>query len=320
MTSVTMDEPTLVFVTIARPQCAIRLIQSARDRFPAMPIEMVEQVDGDSELEAVCRTYRVGRTAVPFDSGVSVCRNLALAKAKTPYVVLADDDFVFTEATSWDKAIGFLDGHPDFGFVGGELEAPDRAERTTAFLRSRNFAFDETAKGLLMVPAAAFAWNRIAFEGETFQVCDMVSQWGVARAEILREQRWDERFKTGGEHLDLFLRLRRRQPRSRVAFSTCLKAEHRSETNETYRALRERRDWVEIFGGKWGLDYILPAGGNLRNFRSYDEIIPIWSEDAAATMIDRQSAIITRLREHQVRQAEAIARKDEVIRRLKRQP
>jgi glycosyltransferase involved in cell wall biosynthesis len=315
-----MDQPTLVFATIARPESAIRLIRSVRSFFPDMPIEMVEQVDGESALEAVCRSYGVGRTVVPFDAGLSASRNAALAKVKTEHIILADDDFIFTGDTNWTKAQRFMAKHPEVVFVGGELESPAKGAGMTAIARARNLALDTTAKGLLMIPATEFAQSRVTFDGEVFLICDMVPNWGLARADILREIRWDERFKIGGEHLDFFLRLKQRSPAVKVAATSCIRAEHHAEASDSYRTLRERDDWVGLFAEKWNLDYILPVGGNMRRFRDYGRSVPLWSDAAAAGLIERQATTIVRQREALARQASALARKDELIRRLKGEP
>jgi hypothetical protein len=314
-----MDQPTLIFATIARPQCASRLIQSVRAFFPTMPVVMVEQIDGESELDALCGAFGITRIAVPFDIGVSACRNIALRAVSTELVILADDDFVLTEHTSFDTAGRFLERNTEVAFVGGTLDSTDSTDFKTAFLRARNFAIDETGDGLILIPATAFDHNRVEADGETFVLCDMVAQWGIGRADLIREVGWDERMKTGGEHMDFFLRLKSLPARPKVAFSTCIRAAHEPETTALYESLRGRKDWLDVYREKWGFAYILPAGGSFRPLSDYDHSVPLWPDDAAATMIERQSARISQLQEALARQTEIIARKNEAIRQLREQ-
>lgn len=271
-----MQLPPLVFVTIARPQSAIRLIESIRAYYPSMPVHMIEQVDGPSELEAVCRDHDVTRTAVPFDTGLSVCRNLAVDQIESDYVIIADDDFVFTEHTQWDMALRFLAAHEEVVFLGGQLDPLPTIERQLAFSRARNLVIDETGRGLLLIPATGFPDSAVTFEGETFHFCDMVPHWGIAKTSVLKQVRWDERFRIGGEHEDFFLRLKQELPGSKVAYSSCIRAEHRRNTNEIYEALRKRDDWIDLFSKKWNLEYMLPVGGSLRFFKNYGPSVVLW--------------------------------------------
>ena len=50
--------------------------------------------------------------ALPFNSGVAVGRNAAIAAATTPYVMVTDDDVVMTAATDLAGAVRFLEDNP----------------------------------------------------------------------------------------------------------------------------------------------------------------------------------------------------------------
>ena len=55
---------------------------------------------------------------LPFNSGLSVGLNKALAQVKTPYVMRMDDDELLTVKTCLGMQVQFLKKHPEIDLVG----------------------------------------------------------------------------------------------------------------------------------------------------------------------------------------------------------
>jgi len=70
-----MTSTALVFATIGRPQVAQRLIRSARQRFPEMPVYVADQSLDVSAMEDFYKAFDVKLIRMPYDSG---CAHLAI--------------------------------------------------------------------------------------------------------------------------------------------------------------------------------------------------------------------------------------------------
>ena len=103
---------TITAKTFLRPATARRMVRTARRTFSGQIVladdspEPMRPPDG--------RTTGVGR---PFNSGVARGRNAALAAATTPYVLVTDDDVVFTAASDLLGAVAYLEDNPEVDAV-----------------------------------------------------------------------------------------------------------------------------------------------------------------------------------------------------------
>jgi hypothetical protein len=274
----------LVFTTIRRQQCARRLIESARAAFPAMPIHVADQDEACEALRDLCRATDVRHHRIGPDAGAAHARNVLLQQVDTDYFLLADDDFVLSAGARLGPAVAFLDAHPEFSFLGGDLDEypPEAADGTAlprtlarSYPKARNLVREPTGKGLIMVPAVAVKTPVVEHAGETFQVCDLVSHWGMGRTGRFGRGglAWDPQFKIGPEHYDLFLEAQRAGAH-RVAFWPGLRAEHRPWVDAQYMELR-RRDYWPAFAAKWDLEYMYQMGGQVRWFASFARGSPV---------------------------------------------
>ena len=98
--------------TFLRPATARRMVRTVRRVFDG---DVVIADDSPTPLappDARCRIV-----ALPFNSGVTVGRNAALAEVRTPFVLVTDDDVVFTRASDLERAVRFLLDHPEVDAV-----------------------------------------------------------------------------------------------------------------------------------------------------------------------------------------------------------
>ncbi len=178
---------TFAVKTFERPTVAARLVGSARRVFDGRIV-----VADDSRTTWQPRLAGVEVLAMPFNSGVSVGRNAALDAVDTEFVVVTDDDIVFTRGTDLRRPMRFLDAHPEVDLVGiVRIELP------------RWYWLDHG-------PDALFPGHQPPLRpwGELIgglPVRLMIEQIYLARTESVRRVRWDERLRMV-DHRDFFSR------------------------------------------------------------------------------------------------------------------
>jgi beta-1,4-N-acetylgalactosaminyltransferase 2 len=99
---------TVTVKTFLRPATARRFVRGARSTFTGRIV-----VADDSPEPMGAPDERTSVLAMPFNSGVTVGRNAAIAAVGTPYVMVCDDDVVMTAATDLAGAVAFLEEHPE---------------------------------------------------------------------------------------------------------------------------------------------------------------------------------------------------------------
>lgn len=111
---------TLCAKTFERPATARRLVRSARRVFAG---HVILADDSARPMRAPDRRTEV--IDLPFNSGAPRGRNAALARVRTPYAWVADDDTVFTRDSRVRSAVEFLEAHPEVDAVcATQIELP----------------------------------------------------------------------------------------------------------------------------------------------------------------------------------------------------
>jgi glycosyltransferase involved in cell wall biosynthesis len=182
-----LDEQLTVLVkTFERPAVLRRLVASIRRGYPSLPIIVVD----DSRVPT--RLPGVETIALPYDSGVSAGRQAGLDRVRTPFVLVADDDFVFLPSTALGLAVARLASHPTIDILGGQLiDLPQLRFRRPPLGQ----IFATNARPL--VP--------IGSEIDGLLVCDKVANFYVARTERLRLVGWHAALRRI-DHADFFTR------------------------------------------------------------------------------------------------------------------
>ena len=178
---------TMAVKTFKRPDVARRLVRSARTVFDGRIV-----VADDSPAPMSFADPLVDVIAMPFNSGVSVGRNAALDAVDTEFVLVTDDDLVFTAATDVDAARRRLQAYPEIDVVGFvRVELP------------RWMAYD-------FGPDALFGGHREPLRSWGALVGGLpvrlkIEQTYLARTEAIRRVRWDPQIRMV-DHADFFSR------------------------------------------------------------------------------------------------------------------
>lgn len=176
------NKVTLIVKTFERPQCINRLIYSIRMMYPNLHIIVVDDSAKTKTIDGV------DYLRMPYDSGVSAGRNLALSKVDTPYVVTLDDDFVFDDRTQLNRWLDILE-ITDLDLIGGNV---DEHPNYHASLRITD-------------DALVFSPDRVGYE-RGFELWNIVLQFWMGRTDKIRGiGGWDDEFKTV-DHIMFFAR------------------------------------------------------------------------------------------------------------------
>ena len=99
---------TITAKTFLRPATARRFVRTTRRTFTGRIV-----LADDAPEPMAAPDDRTTVLSLPFNSGVAVGRNAAIAAAHTPYVMVTDDDVVMTAGTDLAGAVSFLEDNPE---------------------------------------------------------------------------------------------------------------------------------------------------------------------------------------------------------------
>ena len=265
----------LAFATLERPQVTQRLILSVRRYFPDLPIYVADQ---SRHLDAMAKFYQANRVtviAMPYDAGVTASRNRLALQIKEEYFVLCDDDFIVGADTSFDDALRILRADPEIGVVGGRLFDFDGEQE---HLRSWELylQYDSANKILFSIPIYQLAPKAREVGGVRYFLCDAVLNFSVFRRSIFSAGiRWDERFKSNGEHEDFYLNMKVNSAFKVCYLPTLIAYHHHPEAYVNYRLrLRDRNEGWRLFFEKWGLEQHIEFGLGVRTIDNIAATIP----------------------------------------------
>jgi GT2 family glycosyltransferase len=242
-----MRDTTLLIKSFQRPRCMKRQLQTLRKFWPDTPVVVADDSEPPVQraIAQMAQYYlgdRLTFVRLPFDVGVSTGRNRLVDTAQTPYVVLLEDDFVFTAETRLEELVGHIRADT-YDLVSGTvvLVHETQVQHYEGYITLR-------ADTLYLAPLEHY---------EHHQQCDVVTNFFAARTDIVRAVRWDEELKLS-EHLDYFMRCQ--QYGVRVGYEPTVKILHTRERPSGYQSYRRRSfDYHQVWLGKWGIREIRGA-------------------------------------------------------------
>ena len=161
-----------------------RLLRSIRRRYATA--EVIVADDGCKADRTVARTHNVTLVCTEAGSGLGLGRNAIVRRARTEFMLLLDDDIVFSEATDLAALHDALVRDPGAALAGGcydDLEGGD----ADCF----NLAFSVTGGGTSV--AARFA--TLQAQGGGCGVVGATHNFFLARRSALVQHGWDARQK-----------------------------------------------------------------------------------------------------------------------------
>ncbi|MFA5091708.1 MAG: glycosyltransferase [Candidatus Paceibacterota bacterium] len=178
------------------------------------------------------------------DVGLAAGRNALIDKAGADYVMLLDDDLVFTKGTRIGDLVTVLESDPTLGVACGKLLTPDGYEQHFEGFIERN------GRTVSLVDRET---DMDTADGVRFRRVDIGFNFALFRRQVFDDIRWDPVFKINCEHGDFFLRLKEETP-WKVAYVPSCTAVHAQEYPEGYKQLRRRDEFFSHFFTKHSVD------------------------------------------------------------------
>jgi len=248
--SVLPPEPALkteiLVKSFLRPECLLRCLRSIKEHYPDVPIHVADDSlrDGEEyswEFRRCQMVQGVEWHQLPFDTGLSAGRNHMVKHANAPYVLICDDDFVFTEETRIDKLAGVLDTRPDLISVSGVVHNSDG--------RIADWSADiyETADGVVVHGPPSQAWQDVA--GTMICEVDLCWNFMLVRRNVLLEYPWDDELVIDREHFDWMFATKKAGLRK--AYTRDVVVDQYRQNSAEYQEFRNRKLTPQLVD-KWG--------------------------------------------------------------------
>lgn len=255
MPSTPAAEIALLIKTFLRPGSLYRLLTSLRRYYPDLPVRVLDDSPGDDlaqRARQACDDHAAEYLRTEPDIGLSAGRNRLVEVSSEPYLVLLDDDFIFTADTHlerlwepvragrYDVVAGALD------MDGGRLHYEGTMHLSEGYWTEEEGYRRRTGRVLTLNPL-----DSPDQAGPT----ELVLNFFAARREALLGCPWDEQLKLT-EHLSWLLRAKY-YAHLRLGYEPGCTAFHTHDRDGAYAPYRRRaKHYYKVFCRTWGITQI----------------------------------------------------------------
>jgi hypothetical protein len=224
-----VSDITICITAFERPTALANLLVSIRAHYPDIRILI-----GDNSYHPTRPPGQYAYIPLPPDCGVAESRNQLLARVTTPYVMFADDDFLFTDETRIERLRDHLGW---FDLVAGMVLA-------------RN-GRDGHYEGLLHIEDGTLNYIPKPLGFHDLPVYEIVYNFFVAKTDKVREIGWDSELKLA-EHSEYFIRAR---GKLNVGYDSSVRVRHPESATEIFKTHRLRgSDFAALAFAKHGIN------------------------------------------------------------------
>lgn len=257
-----LNDVGIIITTFIRDEVLYPCINSIRKFYPDINIYVVDQGNTSYEKELFIKKNKCNLIRLPYDSGLALSRNIGMIASKEKYMIICDDDFVFTERTRIENWKELLLAHPKAGIAAGMLNTNGMDWHYEHELR-------KFEKFYVMKEYDEIEWKK--YKGIEYHYCDLALNWFMMKRECWEGNPWDSEYKIVHEHLQFFLDLKD-QGKWKVIYTPTVHANHdRKPAHDEYEILRsskgrKRMSWIHYFkktGIRFGI-YLTKAEGGLK--------------------------------------------------------
>lgn len=189
-------ELTLIIKTFERPKSLKRLLKSINKFYKNIKVIIIDDSKNKLNEKKLTSIHKnINYNYIGFNKGVSYGRNKGIELSNTKYVMILDDDMVFTKNTNLYKLYEIIDKYK-FDIVGIDL--------IDYGLFRRKFEGIYTKR-----ENKIYALFGVEYKKEdNFKLYDFVHNSFISTKEFLIKNRWDDNFKTYPEHDDFFINIK----------------------------------------------------------------------------------------------------------------
>jgi GT2 family glycosyltransferase len=190
-----MKDVTALVKAFLRDDYLFDCVRSLRETYPEIHIIVADDGNSSDEKEEQLRQLGVSKyIRLPFNSGLSVGRNAMVDACDTPYLLLCDDDLLFTSETRIENLRRLMD-------ISDIASGAFLNYGTEVFNYEMNLNQGEGRFWLSNVTWPPFS----DYEGVRYGKCDLTHNIFVADTEVIRRIRWEPNIKVRYEHEDFFM-------------------------------------------------------------------------------------------------------------------
>lgn len=192
-----------------------------------------------------------------YNSGLAKTRQYLINQSSEPFIIIMDDDFIFTKESNLNIFIQILLDKENNGVVGGQLR---NYNRKAIFSYLYNLEYDiNTLKKIEINPSFIKTKQSLTQQFQEYAYGDLILNFSMAKRSMFNDIKYDEKFKLI-EHTDFYLR-NKLLNKWKVSFTPNVYAEHQIENNSD--AYNKYRHWQEgenvkigyqHFKEKWNID------------------------------------------------------------------
>jgi len=234
-----IKDVTFCITSFERPQHLQRLLESIQKYYPEAKVLVADYSNVHPKI-----TF--GKMLeLEFDTGLSAARNVLAQACTTKYLLMLEEDFVFTKETKIEPMMDILecDKFLEIGVVGGCITVNNEKHWFDLNLRRyRNKIHGEKSPNIFQATK----------NGTYYKYCDMVFNFSLWRIDVLRDNPFPPELKVG-EHI-IYYWLLKNKGQWRVVFTTESSIGHdtsgRTDNYQTYRfrANRLQNAWLNKNG------------------------------------------------------------------------
>lgn len=189
---------------------------------------------------------------MPFNCGALTARNCLIENIKEDYILVVDNDFLFTKNTDLSIFYDILQSKENIGIVGGNVDGRVN--------NNNDYIYDLLLKNNKLY----FIYNDFkkiytSLNSHKFIYSDVVLNFFLAKRKVFNDLMWDCKFKMFG-HIDFFLRLK--DTMWKTVHTNEVSVIHQTENdNDTYLNFRHGNrinsntyNGIQYFYKKWNLN------------------------------------------------------------------
>jgi glycosyltransferase involved in cell wall biosynthesis len=242
------SDVTIGIKTFFRRPCLRRCINSARKFYPKINIIVAD--DSPSDIKAKNqKRYRdqplVNVISLPFDVGLASGRNKIVSACTTKYLLIVDDDTIFTKESKIETLYQFLESFKNYDLVGalGTKKGDGYACHYLEVVHSKKYKQQVLLfkRGL----GTQINTDHLPFNGPFYNT-DRCLNYFLARKDSLLNHKWDPALKVA-EHQDFFVRAWLRKS-LKIALTTGVVFDEKRQNTARYIKYRKKRvkNYIEL--------------------------------------------------------------------------
>ena len=243
---------TAIIKTFLRDEYFFECVRSLRESYPLIKIVVADDGYCDARKQAFVDEYCDEYVRMPFDMGLPAGRNLLVEKyAKTPYVLIGDDDFLYTQQTNLEALYDLMEV---CDLAGGRVMEAGKMRNYQGFIEFQGDHLNYT-KLTDRDPAdmPQEFWDKTN-EGTRYKHCDLTFNFAIMKRDIFKKALWDENIYVAYEHSDFFISVKNAGFTTAFTPDACVihKPEHvKIKNDKEYKTYRSRKSDKKYFFDKW---------------------------------------------------------------------